>query len=187
MSAKKPAHTRVKTLKKTHRRSGFTKVFPVIVAVLVLIVIGAGVATFKDSLSAWWRTNITIQLKRRTPQPTPTPRPIPHGKISFTVGGNNIQGPRFSAGFLDPYDPAQKTEQTIQVDITSSAPVVSAWGIMMSDHKTQSFPFTLTSGTTTQGTWQGKWMVNDTYLYTYTLEIHAVGANGSNMTGITLR
>jgi len=186
----KSAKTRGSTRKNTPKRSGFTRVYPIIVAVLILVAVGLGIVTFKDSVSLFWfRTvrNIRGQIIRRTPQPTPTPRPIPHGKISFSVSGNNIQGPRFGAGFLDPYDPAQKTDQIIQVDVSSSVPVVSVYGIMISDHRKQQFPFVLGAGTTLQGTWKGIWQVNDTYLYNYTLEIHALSAQGSNMTGITLR
>jgi hypothetical protein len=187
MSRKKPAKMRTKTHKKIHKGSGFTKVFPVIVVVLVLVAIGLGVFTFKDSLSLFWFRSIRPQIVRRIPQPTPTPRPIPHGKISFSVGGSNITGPRFGNGYLDPYDPAVKTNQIVRINVTSATPVVSVYGVMQSDHKSQNFPFTLVSGTETQGEWEGKWLVNDTYLYNYSLEIHAINARGSNLVGMTLR
>jgi len=182
-----PAKARKKNHRHATKRAGFTKVYPILVAVLVLIAVGLGALTFKDPLTDWWNQNVRSQIVRRVPQPTPTPRPIPHGKIDFSVTGNNIQGPRFSTGFLDPYDPAQKTDQIIQVNISSSAPVASVYGVMISDHRKQQFPFTLVAGTASQGTWKGIWNVNDTYLYTYTLEIHASGANGTNMAGLSLR
>jgi hypothetical protein len=187
MVHKKSAKTPGNIHKYTHTRSGFTGMFPIVVAVLVLILVGLGTYTFKDSVSLWWNTTIRPQIVRRTPQPTPTPRPIAHGKQSFNASGGTTVGPRFMGGSLDPYDPAKGTKQTISIQVSSATPVTSIYGKMISDHAQTTVQLTRVSGTDYNGTWQGIWTATDTYLYNYGLGIYASNINGTNKIEMTLR
>jgi hypothetical protein len=168
-------------------RSGSTRLFPVIVAILLLLLVGGVLFTFRDNIYSLYRNTIRAQIRRRVTQPNPPPRPIPHGKMDFTISGNNIRGPRFTKGTLDPYDPALNTSQTIRISVVSGTPVTELYGTMLSDKKSSKIPFKLTEGTATQGVWQGVWLVNDSYLYNYTLIIFAINSAGSNSVTVTLR
>ena len=185
MVRKKPAKSHARN--HTHKHSGSTKVFPIIVAVLVLIVIGAGYYTFKDSLILFWRETIRAQIVRRIPAPTPTPHPIAHGVISYSGGGNVSGIPRYTNITFNPYDPANNTQQVITVNISSDTPVNSFYAILQSDHHSNMIKFALTQGTNTSGTWQGTWTVNDTYLYNYELDLYGTNNAGTNKAQLMLR
>jgi len=120
--------------------------------------------------------------------PTPTPQAIPHGKIEFTVVQSDSTVPQFGKGLIDPYDPAQGATQTVTITAKHSQPVTKVTAVLKTDHAVSTpVPFTLTSGTNTNGQWQGSWQITDTYLYTYNLVLQAESSNDSASVEITLR
>jgi hypothetical protein len=122
------------------------------------------------------------------PSPTPTPRPIPHGPMDFTSSQSDTTVPQLREGHIDPYDPARGSTQTVTITVKHSAPVTQVTAVLKTDHtKTPSIPFTLISGTATDGTWKGSWQVTDSYLYTYILELRATSGTKTGTVGITLR
>jgi hypothetical protein len=122
------------------------------------------------------------------PSPTPTPRPIPHGPMNFTSSQSDTTVPQLREGHIDPYDPARGTTQTVTITVKHTAPVTNVTAVLKTDHtKTPSIPFTLISGTATDGTWKGSWQVTDSYLYTYILELRATSGTKTGTVGITLR
>lgn len=123
-----------------------------------------------------------------TPTPTPTPRPIPHGKMAFSSSQSDKTVPQLSEGFIDPYDPAQGTIQKVTIVVKHPQPVTKVTAILKTDHKISTpIPFTLTSGTNTDGQWQGSWQITDTYLYTYALVLEATSGTKTATVGLTLR
>lgn len=122
-----------------------------------------------------------------TPKPTPTPRPIPSGKKTFSVSSGKKTGPQFRTGFIDPYDPKSGTGQTISISLVGSKPVTTAKLTMQTDTKSKEVVMSLTSGTASEGVWEGTWTVDDTYLYTYNATIAASDGQETNTITITLR
>lgn len=122
------------------------------------------------------------------PTPTPTPRPIPHGAKGFTVSQTDRTVPQMSRGSIDPYDPERGATQTVTVAVKHKQPVTEVTAVLKTDHAVSSpFPFTLTSGTSTNGEWQGSWQVTDTYLYKYALVLEATSGTKTAKVEITLR
>lgn len=162
----------------------------VTVFVIILLSLGAYLYARKSlplpSLSLRSNKQVNVTLTQ-TPTPTPTPRPISHGKGSFSVSTDK-EGPRMTTVDLDPYDPASGSSMLISVTATNTEVVTSVTAMMETDHKTsQTIPFTLSGGTDKKGTWQGTWMVDDSYLYTYNLKITATSTNGEHYNVLTLR
>lgn len=123
-----------------------------------------------------------------TPTPTPTPKPIPHGKIDFSIGFGDKSIPQLGAGSIDPYDPQKGSTQTVTVHVKHSQPITKVTAVLKTDNLvSQPVAFRLVSGTVTDGDWQGSWQVNDTYLYTYNLLLHAESANSQSKFEFTLR
>jgi hypothetical protein len=127
-------------------------------------------------------------IPTRTPTPTPTPRPIPHGPIDFTVGQTDKTVPQFGKGTINPYDPENGTTQTVTIAIKHTQPITMVTAKLKTDHMVSApIPFTLMSGTNTNGQWQGSWKMTDTYLYTYQLILEATSETKTGTVEITLR
>jgi hypothetical protein len=123
-----------------------------------------------------------------TARPTPTPRPIPHGPQEFSSGQSDKTVPQITNGTIIPYDPAQGTSQSVIISVKHSQPVTGVTAVLQTDHQTSGpIPFTLVSGTATNGQWRGSWQITDTYLYTYKITIEATSATKTGKVGITLR
>ncbi len=91
--------------------------------------------------------------------PTATPTPTPTSG-NFTVALN--ANPQFYQGTLSPMYPTKNTQQKIDILIADPDPVASVSAKIFSDTKTTNVVFSLTKGSTTDGTWTGTWNVNDT-------------------------
>jgi hypothetical protein len=124
----------------------------------------------------------------RIPIPTPTPRPIPHGPADFTISQSDATVPQMRSGHIDPYDPARGTTQKVTITVKHPEPVTSVTAVLKTDHKVSApIPFTLISGTATDGTWVGSWTVTDSYLFIYKLELRATSGTKIGTVIITLR
>ncbi|MFZ2024658.1 MAG: hypothetical protein WAV51_00020 [Microgenomates group bacterium] len=156
----------------------------IILFVFVLLFIAAGTYLYmrRQRIEKTATTSIAPTAK-----PTPTPRAIPHGKIGFSVGGSTPNAPTFSRGYLDPYDPTKGTTQIISIDLTDKTGVLEVVGTVLTDHGQQPVTFSLAEGTAQKGRWEARWVINDTYLYTYNLKIVAKNAITKGTVEITLR
>jgi hypothetical protein len=154
----------------------------IMLVILILLSVGAYMYTR--------RTTVVSTLSRvptPTIKPTPTPRSIPRGKIGFSVGGSIPNAPAFGRGYLNPYDPAKGATQVISIEVNDTTAVTSVTGIMKTDNGQQPLTFSLVEGTAQKGNWQATWIVQDTYLYTYELDMVAKNAITSDHVEIMLR
>ena len=119
---------------------------------------------------------------------SPTPRPIPHGKIGFTVSQSDKTKPQFGKGFIDPYDPAKDQLQIVTIGVKDEQPVTQVTAIIKTDKQISTpLPLKLIGGSDIDGIWQGSWLLDDTYLYTYNLVLTADSTRGQSSVEITLR
>lgn len=130
-----------------------------------------------------------LNPKQSTPLPSfsSAPRPIPTGKQTFSVSMGKKSGPKIRTGTIDPYDPKKGSKQTISVMVQSKNPITITKITMQTDTKSKEVAMQLTSGTVTDGIWEGTWTVDDTYLYTYNAIIEASDGKESNVITLTLR
>lgn len=164
-----------------------------IILLLLTVLIATIIYFFPDSLENIFtkpaprlaRTSASLPSQQATP--TPTPKSIPTGKQTFSVSSGKQTGPQFTTGEIDPYDPAPGTKQTISVSAASTSPITTMNLTMQTDTKSKEIPMQLTGGTTTKGTWEGVWSVDDTYLYKYDATITATDGQETNSFTITLR
>jgi hypothetical protein len=119
--------------------------------------------------------------------PTPQPKPLPHGRTGFTVAGGKQNAPRFERSFLDPMDPELGTEQNFIINVSHAQPISAVKIQVKTDNQETTVPMKLTTGSPTQGTWQGSWTVKDTYLQTYQIKITAIANDSEQSTTLTLR
>jgi hypothetical protein len=113
---------------------------------------------------------------------------IPHGKIGFSVSQADKTIPQMRRGYIDPYDPAEGSTQTVTINVKYSQPVSQVVAVLKTDHKTSDpYQFKLISGTDMDGQWQGSWTATDSYLHKYNLIISAVSTNSTASAEITLR
>jgi len=154
----------------------------IFILLLVMVVVSGSLYLYAR------RTTVSekITAPKITPTPTPTPKPIPHGKFSYTVGGGRF-GPQFGIVSFDPYDPPKGTKQIIRMEVRDTKPVASVAAVMKTDHKETPVSFQLVSGSNIKGEWEGTWIADDTYLYTYEFDIVAESPNGKGTPTITLR
>ena len=116
------------------------------------------------------------------------PRAIPHGKIGFTVSQSDKTKPQFGKGFIDPYDPAKGQSQIVTIGVKDEQPITQVTAVLKTDNAvSQPVSFKLINGPDIDGIWQGSWLLDDTYLYTYNLVLTAVSARGKSSVEITLR
>lgn len=157
-----------------------------------------GRATFGNPFQFWTMRLQQLfhrQVVQKTPQPTPTPSPTPtprplrgSGKIHFSVSGGSKNTPTISEGWLDPIDPKRGEKQVLTIVISSeNAPVTSVVATFKSDNEIRHFPLQITTGTTTNGTWQGEWMINDSYAYRYRLDVEATSDSGVGKAAVMAR
>lgn len=175
---------------------------PIVILLLIVGALAAGYFTQGQKLFRFDLSKTQERLFQKTtpsptltsspsatikPSPRPSPRPIPHGKIGFTVGGGPSSGPVFGRGYLDPYDPQNGQKQLLGINISDTAPITSASITMFTDNKERAVSLNRVSGTDINGTWEGSWNVDDTYLYNYHMIIKAVSSKGTSSVDITLR
>ncbi len=121
------------------------------------------------------------------PTPTPTPTQLIHGKDTYNISGGMPDDPHFQSVTIDPMDPKVGAQQTFAVQINSKYPVTKAFLAIRTDTKTSQLALTMTSGTATNGTWETKWTMPETYLYNYLITPNAQTAYNEASSTITIR
>jgi hypothetical protein len=161
-------------------------IFLVVLIILILIV---SIYLFTKKKAESNNFNSIESDKRSGGILTPSPYPIPHGKIEFNTSQSDRTVPQLRKGSIDPYDPTKGAIQTITITVMHTQPVTKVTAVLKTDHSVSSpVPFTLVSGTNTNGEWKGSWRITDTYLYTYKLVLQAESAGSKPaIVKITLR
>jgi len=75
----------------------------------------------------------------------------------------------------------------VEIQDTDGNAVTAVTGNVQSDNGTDSFSFSLNSGTSDDGTWQALWSPEDTLCTIYTLSITATSASGTSTTDLSFR
>lgn len=170
----------------------------VIVILVALLSIGAYFYARKSltELQPYKKSSLLSNAKQKptlTPTiegtPRPSPRAIPHGPKGFTVSQGDKTVPQFGRGTIDPYDPENGATQTVTIAVSHTQPITKVSAILKTDKNISNpIPFTLKSGTNTNGEWTGNWRMTDSYLYTYHLVLQAESAGSKPASvEITLR
>lgn len=126
--------------------------------------------------------------------PTPTPEPeqpiiclplSPSGEQTYTVSTKNV--PTISQIKVDPFDIVFNSMQTITATVSDTNPITSVTGLASTDTRTSPFNLDLNSGTSTSGTWQGKWTLKDSVCSNFMLTITAASNSGTSKVDLTFR
>lgn len=120
--------------------------------------------------------------------PTPTPKPLPTGKqVSRFSHGPLVKGPKPTIATIDPIDPNIGDVQKISIEIDHDLPVSKATAILITDNQKIEYPLTLIEGDRNKGTWSVEWKMEDSYNYTYQINIVIHDAIEIYNGGIALR
>jgi hypothetical protein len=132
-------------------------------------------------------TSLESTPAKTTPSKPQNP-PLPQGKTPFSVSSGKKDGPQFSQGFIDPYDPAVGQSQSITISLNDPVGISSVSVIVQTDKQTETYPMHRTTGTDVRGEWSGQWTVRDTHLVTYNATLVAKNAKDiQNKIEMTLR
>ena len=123
-----------------------------------------------------------------TPTPTPaniwepwvpTPRPLAHGIQTYTVSGSKSGAPKATEITIDSLDPGVGGSQSVSANVIDmgAGPVTNVSVELITDNETTTHSLELTSGTNSDGTWEGTWTMEDSYDSTYQMEITAENAS----------
>ena len=159
-------------------------VIAVILAAIVYIYKAQQLSTLPQEES---QTQVTPSKPPAPPTPTPTPTALKHGKESYTVSGGGVDEPHPQDITIDPLDPAVGATQTFVLGIKTKYPVTTAYLSVRTDTKTTKIPLSLSSGTTTDGTWTASWTVPETYTYNYLITPVVQTQYNQSSTQITIR
>lgn len=127
------------------------------------------------------------QEEALNPTPTPTPTKLVHGKDTYSVSGGGGSGPSISEVTFDPLDPAVGSTQIISVKVSDPTAVLSVIVNVRTDTKTTTVELQRVNGTEIGGTWEGRWIVPETYLYNYIPTVIAKSNSGETKIPITIR
>ncbi len=177
--------------KRTH--SFHNRGFLPIVLILGVLVIGVsaiiahqlGLLTVNVEMPKTGNASKTIAL---IPSPTPTPTSLKQGKEIYIYSwGQGTTVPKLSSIEIDPHDPKVGETQHVTVKYTHPTAIQSVSMQLFSDNKSTTFPMTLSSGSTTDGTWTGSWTIEDSVLYRYDLRVLVKSDQGETPYDVILR
>ena len=159
---------------------------PVVILLAVVALGLAGYLYWINTTTTTTDTDLTVPTGSPKPTPTPTPTKLIDGSDTYYISrAAGAPGPNVTTLTLDPLDPKQKQHQTLTAHVIFDTPVTSVTITFESDHKTRDLPpFTLKSGTNTNGDWQTSWDVDDTILYRYFMTVTAVSGNQKSKTSV---
>ncbi len=134
-------------------------------------------------------TQIDMSEEQRRLQETRNkPKRLAQGKQTFEVSGSNRQqGPTITQVTIDPYDPAIGTQQTVQVLITGTSPLLTVRATLVTDNGERVYPLMLSSGQPLSGTWSNSWTTTETHDVTYLLKITASDGKTDDSVTLTIR
>lgn len=121
------------------------------------------------------------------PKPTVKPTPIPlkpdNGtKGTYQVGMGAHDGPTITQVIFDPLDVKKGETLNLSVKTNFTSTISSVTAVLTTDNGSQNISFSLSSGTNTDGVWNGSVTLNDSVDYKYVLTITSKSANGKQST-----
>lgn len=113
--------------------------------------------------------------------------PVAYGRQTYKVSTKSI--PIISEFIVDPLDVAFNSSQDVIVNIsdTNDNPITSVTGLASTDTGTTPFALSLSSGTETNGTWQGSWVLKDSVCSNFMVTITATSNSGTTKVDVTFR
>ncbi|MBU1327083.1 hypothetical protein KKB64_04230 [Patescibacteria group bacterium] len=147
---------------------------------------------FSGTIGSWGRLDKAPPAPTAPPTPTHrppiTPKPLPSGRQEYTLShSSTVKGPKPLKVIVDPLTPDSNQTQTFTVTIKNDSPVTSAKVNVITDNKKVTYALTLISGTAQDGTWQGSWKLQDTYIYDYFLQFDFQSTTGNYIEGLRFR
>lgn len=117
--------------------------------------------------------------------PTATHTPIKLKPDNGTEGTYSVSqtkhvGPTVTQVIFDPLDVQNGQTLVITATLKNDVAITEVKGTLQMDHGQQNATFSRIDGTDTNGSWQGKFKLNDTVLYKYILTITASAGNGTS-------
>jgi hypothetical protein len=123
-----------------------------------------------------------------TPTPKPTIKPLPTGKQTYNYShSSSVAGPKPTQIIIDPIDPKQGDAQILSVKIGNTTPISKANIVLKTDNQETEYPLVLTEKGVDFGIWTAKWEMNDSYDYTYQIEIVIYGTVETFTGALTFR
>lgn len=101
------------------------------------------------------------------------------GKQTYSITTSH-HSPNFTQAVIDPLVVAIGDTQTMSVSINDTYEIISVEARVETDAGIHTYPLSLTSGTTLNGTWQGSWVVHDTHMTTYRTTFYAIDSNNES-------
>jgi len=126
-------------------------------------------------------------LNDSTPKPSPSPTFLRQGKNSYTISQGDKTVPQIRKAIIDPLDPKLNENQTVQIKISHPNAIESVTLKLTSDNDQTEIDMKLIEGTSTDGTWEAKWKIQDTVLYNYLLTVTAKSGNKIGLATIAMR
>lgn len=155
---------------------------------VVLTVIGSTILAIIYVYTAQKNILFPNQRVTRAPAPTPKPKNLPAGKQVYQFShGDGVSGPKLGEVIIDPLDAAPNQMQTVTATIRNDTPVTAAVATVLTDHDQTEYPLTQTTGSLTDGTWEGSWSITDSYLWTYGIHFRLESPSGSWQGDLTFR
>jgi hypothetical protein len=156
--------------------------------VLIVVVVGAAIGYLNTTKP---KTDIVAQVAEvRKPEPTPTiaPLPLPQGPRIFKYShGDDVVGPKPQEVRISTIDPGMNGKQKVSVDLTHNSPITDVAVNLTTDNKVARHQLTKITGDEFGGTWEGEWVVDDTYQTKYFLEFDLKSTTTSYKDGLTFR
>ena len=120
--------------------------------------------------------------------PKPTVKPLPTGKQVYNYShGKDVAGPKPTQVVIDPIDPKSGGTQFLSVKIGDATPVQKANIILKTDNQEVEYPLVLAEEGDGFGIWTANWEMNDSYEYTYKIDIVIYGITETFSGGLTFR
>jgi len=120
--------------------------------------------------------------------PKPTVKPLPTGKQIYNYShGNDVVGPKPTQVIIDPIDPKPGSTQSFSVKIGDATPVQKANIVLKTDNQETEYPLVLTEKGVDFGIWTANWEMNDSYDYTYQIDIIIYGITETFSGGLAFR
>lgn len=93
---------------------------------------------------------------------------LPEGSQTYTFShGSTVKGPKMSTLTIDPLTPEAGTTQTLKLTAAYSSTIKGAKVEVVTDNRRVEHILQRTAGTDTESTWEGNWILEDTYDYKY--------------------
>ena len=120
--------------------------------------------------------------------PKPTIKPLSTGKQIYDYShGKDVVGPKPTQTIIDPIDPKPGGTQFLSVKIGDAIPVQKANIILKTDNQEVEYPLVLTKEGDGFDIWTANWEMNDSYEYTYQIDMVIYGITETFLGGLTFR